>query len=62
MKPTNPRTVKVTRQSEAHGAACRDCGAVFAADTCPYWHWSKSVALHRYGAPAHRVELFRVAA
>lgn len=38
--------VIVKRKRDAIGAICRDCGAVFDVTSCPYWHWSKSMAMH----------------
>jgi hypothetical protein len=54
------RTETVKRQRDAHGAACEDCAAVFNVTTCPYWHWSKSVWMHRQSG--HRVSLYRIVA
>jgi hypothetical protein len=50
----------VKRQSEAHGGHCTECAVVFNVSTCPYWHWSKSVAMHRSGT-GHHVTLYRIA-
>jgi hypothetical protein len=52
-------TTTVTRQSEAHGAHCAVCGVVFNVSTNPYWHWSKSAAMHRSGT-GHVVTLYRI--
>lgn len=54
-------TTKTTRTSEAHGAHCATCNQVFNISTSPYWHWSKSVAMHKSGT-GHKVELYRIAA
>jgi hypothetical protein len=56
METTNARTVK-----EAHGAYCATCDQVFNVATCPYWHWSKSKAMHEYGT-GHKVQMFKVVA
>lgn len=50
---------KVRTVKAAHGGHCLDCGADFNVTTCPYWHWSKSVAMHRSGS-GHRVALYRI--
>ena len=50
---------RVKRQRDAHGARCLECESIFMVDTSPYWHWSKSAAMHR-GGTGHRVELFRL--
>jgi len=55
MEITKVRTVK-----EAHGGLCETCQMAFNISTCPYWHWSKSVAMHRDGT-GHKVELYRIA-
>jgi len=53
-------TQTVSRQSEAHGAYCATCSQDFNVSTCPYWHWSKSAALHR-GGTGHKVTMYRIA-
>ena len=50
---------RVTRLSDAHGAVCETCAAMFNVTTCPYWHWSKSVYMHRKGT-GHKVTLYRI--
>lgn len=50
-----------TRQSEAHGAHCATCDQDFNVTTSPFWHWSKSVAMHRSGT-GHKVTLYRLVA
>jgi hypothetical protein len=53
-------TIQVTtRQSEAHGGHCATCNQFFSVDTSPYWHWSKSVAMHR-GGTGHKVTLYQI--
>ena len=52
---------RVTRQSDAQGGYCESCDQVFNITTCPYWHWSKSVAMHRSGT-GHTVELYAIVA
>lgn len=51
------KTVKT--QKEAHGAECQDCGTIFNISTEPYWHWSKSVWMHRSGT-GHKVTLYQI--
>lgn len=51
-------TTKCTKVSEAHGAYCATCDHVFDVSTVPYWHWSKSAAMHRDGT-GHKVEMYR---
>lgn len=55
METTTVRTVK-----EAHGAICTECSMVFNITTCPYWHWTKSVWMHRTGC-GHKVSYYRIA-
>lgn len=50
---------KVKTQRDAHGAMCQDCDAVFNISTEPYWHWSKSVWMHK-GGTGHKVDLYRI--
>lgn len=50
---------KITRQRDAHGAYCGQCDQAFNITTSPYWHWSKSAAMHRDGT-GHKVELYRM--
>jgi hypothetical protein len=50
-----------TRQRDAHGAECNDCGTFFNVSTSPYWHWAKSAAMHRLGT-GHRITLYRIVA
>ena len=52
-------TEKVERLADAQGAICRDCGMVFNITTSPFWHWSKSIAMHRNGSK-HKVEYYRL--
>jgi len=49
----------VSRQSDAQGAHCGTCDQVFNITTCPYWHWSKSKAMHESGT-GHRVTMYRI--
>lgn len=56
MNTTTARTIK-----EAHGAYCATCDHTFTVATCQYWHWSKSVWMHRNGT-GHKVEMFRIVA
>lgn len=53
------QTVKT--QKEAHGGHCATCEMIFDISSCPFWHWSKSVAMHR-SSTGHKVELFQVVA
>ena len=50
---------RVSRQRDAQGAACADCGAVYNISTSPYWHWSRSMHMHRSGT-GHRVDMYRI--
>ena len=52
---------RVTRQQDAQGAHCIDCDAVYNITTSPYWHWSKSMHMHRDGS-GHKVEMYRIVA
>lgn len=52
---------RVTRQRDAQGAYCETCDVAFNITTCPYWHWSKSMHMHRDGT-GHRVELYAIVA
>jgi hypothetical protein len=54
METTTARTVK-----EAHGAYCATCNQVFNISTEPYWHWTKSVWMHRSGT-GHKVEMYKL--
>lgn len=54
METTTARTVK-----EAHGAYCAICNQVFDISSCPFWHWSKSVWMHRSGT-GHKVDMFKL--
>jgi Fe2+ or Zn2+ uptake regulation protein len=55
-------TVETTkRTSEAHGAYCATCDQTFDVTTCPFWHWSKSVWMHRSGT-GHKVTLYAIVA
>lgn len=40
---------RARRLSDAQGAVCLTCEQVFDISTCPYWHWSKSRAIHQRG-------------
>lgn len=53
-------TIETTRQSEAHGGYCATCDQDFNVTTCPFWHWVKSVWMHRQGT-GHKVTLYRFA-
>lgn len=53
------RVEKVRRQKDAQGAMCEDCPAVFNISTSPYWHWSKSLHMHRQGS-GHSLVLYRM--
>ena len=54
-------TLQVVRKvSEAIGAKCRDCDAVFEAGNCQYWHWSKSKWMHENGS-GHKLDMYRIA-
>lgn len=50
---------KVRRQSDAQGAHCDQCQQVFNITTSPYWHWSKSAAMHRDGT-GHKIDMYRI--
>lgn len=51
-------TTTATTQRDAHGAYCATCDQVFDVSTSPYWHWSKSMAMHRSGT-GHKVTMYR---
>lgn len=55
------RTQFTSRMAEAHGAFCATCQQIFDVTSCPFWHWSKSVAMHRE-ATGHKVEMYKVVA
>ena len=50
---------KVTTQRDAQGGHCATCDAYYNISTVPYWHWSKSVVMHRSGT-GHKVTLYRI--
>ena len=52
--------VKVTAIRDAIGAHCATCDQTFDVTTCPYWHWSKSVWMHKQGT-GHKVTMYRFA-
>lgn len=54
-----PTVETVKRQADAHGAYCEACQQAFNITTSPYWHWSKSAAMHRDGT-GHRTVLYRL--
>lgn len=54
------RAIKVKRQKDALGAACQDCPAIFNITTCPYWHWSKSLWMHKQSG--HKLVLYTLVA
>lgn len=49
----------VKTQGQAHGAHCATCEQVFDITSCPFWHWSKSMWMHRQGT-GHKVTMFRL--
>jgi hypothetical protein len=55
------KTTTVRTQQEAHGAHCATCDTYFNISTSPYWHWSKSVWMHRSGT-GHKVTLYAIVA
>jgi hypothetical protein len=55
------KTTTVRTQREAHGAHCATCDTYFNISTSPYWHWSKSVWMHRSGT-GHKVTLYAIVA
>lgn len=48
----------VNRVKDADGAICHICKVFFTIETCQYWHWTKSRALHERGC-GHKMKLFR---
>lgn len=55
---TEMTTAKAKTIREAHGAYCDTCDQVFNVSTCPFWHWSKSKAMHESGT-GHKVDMFK---
>lgn len=52
--------VRVRKVSEAHGATCRDCSAVFELANHQYWSWRKGQLMHE-GGTGHRTDMSRIA-
>jgi hypothetical protein len=52
-------TTEKCKRSEAIGAKCRGCDAIFTADRCPYWAWTKSEWMHT-NAMGHKFDYFRI--
>ena len=55
----NVELIRTRKVSEAHGAVCRDCSAVFEVANSQYWSWRKSQGMHEAGT-GHRMDMFRI--
>ena len=56
--PIGVPVVEVKNAKDAHGGFCEVCEQFFDVSTNPYWHWTKSVWMHRQGT-GHAVALYR---